>query len=41
MFINKNIKYRDILIFALIGVIGYKFIDNYKYFFSLINKGLS
>jgi predicted PurR-regulated permease PerM len=41
LFINKNIKYRDILIFALIGVIGYKFIDNYKYFFSLINKGLS
>lgn len=41
MFINNNIKYRDILIFALIGVIGYKFIDNYQYFFNIINRGLS
>lgn len=38
MFFNKNIKYRDILIFALIGVIGYKLIDNYNYFFDLIKK---
>lgn len=41
MFINNNIKYRDILIFALIGVIGYKFIDNYQYFFNIITRGLS
>ncbi|AGF54883.1 putative PurR-regulated permease PerM [Clostridium saccharoperbutylacetonicum] len=38
MFFNNNIKYRDILIFALIGVIGYKLIDNYDYFFSLLKK---
>lgn len=41
MFINKNIKYRDILIFALIGIIGYKLIDNYNYFFSIGKKILS
>ncbi|WP_294371381.1 AI-2E family transporter [uncultured Clostridium sp.] len=41
MFLNRNIKYRDILIFALIGIIGYKIIDNYKYFFKIINQGLS
>ena len=41
MFINKNIKYRDILIFALMGVIGYKLIDNYGYFFDLGKKILS
>ena len=41
MFINKNIKYRDILIFALIGVIGYKLIDNYDYFFNIGKKSLS
>lgn len=41
MFINKNIKYRDILIFALIGVIGYKLIDNYDYFFNIGKKILS
>lgn len=38
MFINKNIKYRDILIFALMGVIGYKLIDNYEYFFNIGKK---
>jgi predicted PurR-regulated permease PerM len=38
LFFNNNIKYRDILIFALIGVIGYKLIDNYDYFFSLLKK---
>lgn len=38
MFFNNNIKYRDILIFALIGVIGYKLIDNYDYFFGLLKK---
>ena len=41
MFINKNVKYRDILIFALLGVIGYKFIDNYSYFFDIGKKILS
>jgi Predicted permease len=41
LFINRNIKYRDILIFALIGVIGYKLIDNYVYFFDLVKKILS
>lgn len=38
MFINRNIKYRDILIFALMGVIGYKLIDNYEYFFDIVKK---
>ena len=41
MFINNNIKYRDILIFALIGVVGYKLIDNYDYFFNIGKKILS
>ncbi|MCE5221982.1 MAG: AI-2E family transporter [Clostridium sp.] len=41
MFINNNIKYRDILIFALIGVIGYKLIDNYDYFFNIGKRILS
>ena len=41
MFFNRNIKYRDILIFALIGLIGYKFIDNYKIFFDFINHLIS
>ncbi|MFW2488559.1 AI-2E family transporter [Clostridium chromiireducens] len=41
MFINKNIKYRDILIFALMGLIGYKLIDNYDYFFNIGKKALS
>jgi predicted PurR-regulated permease PerM len=41
LFINKNIKYRDILIFALLGVIGYKLIDNYGYFFDIGKKILS
>ena len=41
MFINRNIKYRDILIFALLGVIGYKLIDNYGYFFDIGRKILS
>lgn len=41
LFFNKNIKYRDILIFALIGVVGYKLIDNYDYFFNLIRRILT
>lgn len=41
MFINDNIKYRDILVFAIIGIIGYKMIDNYNYFFNLLSKWIS
>ena len=41
MFINRNVKYRDILIFVLIGVIGYKLIDNYEYFFNIGKKVMS
>ncbi|SFC56902.1 AI-2E family transporter [Clostridium uliginosum] len=41
MFINNNIKYRDILIFGLIGIVGYKIIDNYDFFFDLTKKFLS
>lgn len=38
MFIDRNIKYRDILIVALIGFAGYKFIDNYEYIFAVLKK---
>ncbi|MGN0143736.1 MAG: AI-2E family transporter [Clostridium sp.] len=38
MTVNKNIKYKEILIFALIGIAGYKIIDNYQYFFGIISK---
>lgn len=41
MFLNKNIKYRDILIFALIGIVGYKIIDNYAIIFNFISFLLS
>lgn len=41
MFFNRNIKYRDILIFALIGLIGYKLIDNYKIFFNFFDDLIS
>ena len=41
MFFDRNIKYRDILIFALIGIIGYKLIDNYKIFFDFFSNLLS
>lgn len=41
MFFDKNIKYRDILIFALIGVVGYKLIDNYSVFFDFISRFMS
>ncbi|MGG7177070.1 AI-2E family transporter [Clostridium paraputrificum] len=41
MFLGKNFKYKDILICLLIGVIGYKLIDNYSVFFDLIKKLLS
>ncbi|WP_294350454.1 AI-2E family transporter [uncultured Clostridium sp.] len=38
MIFNKNIKYKDILILALIGIIGYKLIDNYSYIFDFLKK---
>lgn len=38
MIVNKNMKYKEILIFALIGIAGYKIIDNYKYFFGIVSK---
>lgn len=41
MLINNNVKYRNILIFALIGIVGYKIIDNYNYFFNILDKGIS
>jgi len=41
LFINRNIKYRDILIFALMGIVGYKIIDNYDYFFNIGKKVVS
>jgi predicted PurR-regulated permease PerM len=41
MFFDRNIKYRDILIFALIGIIGYKIIDNYSFIFDFVSKFMS
>ena len=41
MFIDKNIKYRDILIIALLGLVAYKLIDNYSVFFGYIHTFLS
>ncbi|MBD7911363.1 MULTISPECIES: AI-2E family transporter [Clostridium] len=41
MFFDRNIKYRDILIFALIGIVGYKVIDNYTFIFDLVGKFIS
>ena len=38
MFIDKNIKYIDILIIAVVGLISYKFIDNYQYIFGFVKK---
>lgn len=35
---DKNIKYRDIFIVALVGFIGYKFIDNYEYIFTALKS---
>lgn len=39
--LDRNIKYRDILIFVLIGLIGYKIIDNYTEVFNILGKGIS
>lgn len=41
MNIGKNNKYFDIFILAIIGIIAYKIIDNYLYFFDIIGKLLS
>lgn len=41
MFINKNIKYKDILIFMLTIVVGYIIIKNYNVFFTFITRFLS
>jgi len=35
---DKNIKYRDILIVALVGFIAYKFVDNYEYIFNVVKN---
>lgn len=39
--INKNNKYFDIFILALIAIITYKLIDNYEYFFDIIKNFIS
>ncbi|NME82430.1 AI-2E family transporter [Clostridium sp. SM-530-WT-3G] len=41
MFLNNNIKYKNMLIFVLIAIVGYKLIDNYSYFFKVVDKGIS
>ena len=41
MIFDKNIKYKDILIFTLIAIIGYKLIDNYSYIFDFFKKIMS
>lgn len=41
MFFNKNIKFKDILIFVLTVVVGYIIIKNYGVFFTFITRFLS
>lgn len=41
MFIDRNIKLKDILIFILVGLIGYKVIDNFEIILNIIKKILS
>ena len=41
MFLNNNIKYKNMFIFVLIDILGYKLIDNYSYFFKVVDKGIS
>ncbi len=41
MSFNKNIRYKDVLIFALIAFIGYKIIDNYAVYLSVFKKFLT
>ncbi|MBM7870817.1 putative PurR-regulated permease PerM [Clostridium pascui] len=38
MFFNKNIKFKDILIFVITVVVGYIIIKNYNVFFTFITK---
>ncbi|MBE6051286.1 MAG: AI-2E family transporter [Clostridium sp.] len=38
MIFDKNIKYKDVLILAFIGIVGYKVIDNYTYIFDFLKK---
>lgn len=38
MILDKGIKYKDLLIFALIAIVGWKLIDNYEYFFDMLGK---
>ncbi|AIY79181.1 AI-2E family transporter [Clostridium botulinum] len=41
MTINKNVKYKDILIMAIIGIVLYKIIDNYEFFFNIVKHFFS
>ena len=41
MTINKNVKYKDILIMAVIGIVLYKIIDNYEFFFNIVKHFFS
>lgn len=41
MSFNKNIKYKDLLIFLLIAFIGYKIIDNYAVYLSVFKEFLT
>lgn len=41
MLLDKHIKYKDILIIVLLGLVGYKIIDNYKVFFNFIESFIS
>lgn len=39
--LNKNIKYIDILVLVIVVVIGYKIVENYNVYFSLVKKFLT
>lgn len=39
--LRKNIRYLDVLIFAVVAVIGYKIVDNYDAYFSFLKKLLT
>lgn len=41
MITNKNLKYKDMLIIAIVGIAIYKIIDNYNFFFDEIKNFLS
>ncbi|MBY0756470.1 AI-2E family transporter [Clostridium sardiniense] len=40
MSFNKNIKYKDVLIFALVAFIGYKIVDNYAVYLAVFKQFL-